>query len=216
MNGIVLLGVLASLAGAPRPQDAANFTRTYTVGAKSSYVTTFSTKLLGGHSISVDIDVSVKKLSDKGAATVLLHMSNKQTTGEGNDTTVLPDDLTYTLAANNMPEHFAATQHDASIFEMFLFLAGSTTDKTAKVGEEVPWSWSDGPIAFKGSTKVLEISPDKKKLKALIVQKMTFSGQEAGTFTLTSTYDLPSGSLISSDGGVEMAGIKQDLKFVRK
>ncbi|HWA84274.1 MAG TPA: hypothetical protein VG820_12595 [Fimbriimonadaceae bacterium] len=214
MNAILFLGLLPSLTATP--QDAVNFARTYEAGAKSTYAASFSTKLMGGHSISFDIDVSVKKLPEKGKASVLVHMGNKQTTGEGNDTTQLPGDLTYTLAGNNMPEHFAATQGDASVFELFLFLAGSTTDKTAKVGEEVPWSWSDGPIAFKGSTKVLEISPDKKKLKALIVQKMTYSGQEAGTFTLTSTYDLPSGSLISSDGGVEMAGIKQDLKFVRK
>lgn len=216
MKAIILLAAPVAATGFSHPQDTANFSRTYKVGAKSTYVATFSTELLGHHTLSVDMALSVTKLTAEGKPQVLVHMSNKQTTGEGNDTTVLPGDLSYTLGANCMPVHFAATQGDASFFELVLFMAASTVDKQVKVGDDIPWSWSDGPVALKGSTKVLEISTDKKRLKALITQKMTMGGQEAGTFSLTSNYDLTDGSLIDSEGTLAISDIKQGLKFVRK
>jgi hypothetical protein len=151
-----------------------------------------------------------------GHPEVLVQMANKQTTGEGTDTTTLPGDLTYVLGPNNMPVHFAVKQGDASFLQLILFLAGSTVDKPVKFGEVIPWSWSDGQLAFTGATQIVGVSAEKKQLKAAIKQKMTFGGQEIGTFSLMSTYDIATGALVESVGEFASGTTKQGVKFVRK
>jgi hypothetical protein len=213
MCSLVLSAIFAASIAAP--QDMVNFARTYKVGDKATYTVSFETKLFGGHAMSVDVGLTTLKVLENGMAQVLAHESNKQASGQGTDTTKIPEDLTFTLAANNMPDKFTP-RDDASQFEFFLFIASSTPGKAVKVGDDLPWSWSTESISLSGSSKVLEISADKKKLKALITQRMKFKAQDVGGFTLTSNYDLKDGSLIDSAGEFVVADFKQQLKFVRK
>jgi hypothetical protein len=217
MNYLAVLclsvAVLASSTFAAA-QDAPAFARNYKLGERATYTFTHSIKLMGVHTMSLDITQTATKLLPKGRAELKFHMSNLHV--EENDTTKLADDLTIQTGAHNMPDKFTPTQGSTDIFEFIMMIAGSTTDKAAIVGHEEPWKWDGGPLTFSGTTKVLEITPDKKKMKALISGKLQFGGQEMGDLSFTTTYDLADGSMLQSDGLFKVAGIDQTMKFVRQ
>jgi hypothetical protein len=205
-------------------QESVPFTRTYKVGEQSTYTVTGTVGIAGAGSTTVDIGLTVAKLLENGRAQIRTHMSNQQVTGSMQAAT-LPGDKVVALSDHNMPSSIGMTGVEE--FLLFLFIANSTVDKPVKAGEEYPWTWKGGAgtdksgqtlaIGLDGSTKVLEISSEKKQLKALIKLKMQMNGTEAGAFTFTSIYNLADLSLVQSVGKFEFgASTIFDFKIAKK
>ncbi|MFI5385388.1 MAG: hypothetical protein ACHQ50_04620 [Fimbriimonadales bacterium] len=217
MKKLLAIAVLLAVPGAFAQTPAGTpFTRIYKQGEKVGYTVNHVVKLLGTHTLNVDIGLTVSKVLEKGRAELHVHWSNLHT--DPNESASLPADMTIQTGPNNMAEHFAPTQGEIGFYVAFLQLASATADKPVNAGDEVPVSWDggNGSMAFKGTLKVLEITPEKKRLKALIKAKPSFGGQEAGEITLTSTYDLTDGSLIQSTGAFMLGTNAQDFTFTRK
>ncbi|HTQ11166.1 MAG TPA: hypothetical protein VMI31_13950 [Fimbriimonadaceae bacterium] len=208
---LALLVPMTSFAQAGTP-----FARAYKLGEKTTYHVTHVVKFMGTHSMSIDIQLTAAKLLDKGRAELGVHWSNLQK--DADDETAMPNDFSFKTAANNLPDHFAITQGSTTFYALFLMLASATADKPVTVGDEIPINWdgADGNLAFKGTIKILEISAEKKRLKALVKVKTTLGGQDAGEFALTSTYDTTDGSLVQSVGAFTVAGNAQEFTFTRK
>lgn len=213
----VLIGcsLLACAGAAGSPQEAVPFSRVYKVGEKTTYVVTHAVTFAGLHTMSVEVDLTVKKLLDEGRAQVLAHFSNFRSS-DANDTTKIPADLTLQTTANNMPAKFTPTNGSVDILLPMLFLAASTADKPVKAGDEIPFSWDCEAMGLHGSTKIVEIDATKKVLKTLVKTKVSIQGTDSGEFTFNSTFDLADCSLASSKGDFTVAGLKQDLTFTRK
>jgi len=218
MKPVVFLAAILVLSAVASAQDQTTFVRTYKAGETSSYTVTTEDHMFSSSNgtLTVDIDLTVKKVLDGGRAEILRHMSNQRMTGSTTSQPLPPDD-TIRTTANNMPANFKASAWGQ--LDMILFLAGSTADKTVKVGDETPWSWDGGSGSYscKATTKLTEVSADKKTMKAVITGPMSFNGQHLFDFSVTSVYDSATGSLVQSDCEFTLSGkLFLAVKIARK
>ena len=211
----VLLGtsLLAASAALGFGQDGVLFTRTYKLGEKVSYTASHGMKDSARAAETLDVDLTVTKALEQGTAELRVHFANVHTSNPDDAGT---PDLTVPMAKHNMPTGFSPRDRTAEAALPFLFLAASTVGKPVKVGDEEPMSWQSDLMGFEGSTKVLEITTDQKRLKALIKVKVNIQGNFVGDLTFTSNYDLADGSLIASTGEFVVGSLVQEFKFTRK
>ena len=223
----ILAANLAFATPSALSQDPVKFSRTYKDSETVVYTLTALTKAFEADApgtITLDIGLTVTKLLPNSNAEATVHISNEKFTGLVKPAAV-PTDQKLTFAENNMPRSISISALDQ--FELVLLLAASTVDKPVKVGEEYPWKWKgatgttptgkNNAVSLDGSTKVLEISAQKKQLKALIKTKMLMDGQSAGEFTFTSVYNISDFSLQQSEGKLSLGKtVVFDFKIVRK
>ncbi|MFI5385375.1 MAG: hypothetical protein ACHQ50_04555 [Fimbriimonadales bacterium] len=216
-NLIVAVGLGTSLLAASLAlgvdQEGTPFTRIYKLGEKVTYSTSHGLKGGQASAETLDVELTVKKLLDRGRAELGVHFSDVHSSDPRDAAT---PDLTLATGDHNMPTGFSPKDRTAEAALPFLFLASSTIDKPVKVGDEAPLKWHSDLVGFDGTIKVLEISTEKKTLKALIKVKMDVQGNVAGDLTFTSSYNLIDGSLIASVGEFPMGSMVQEFKFSRK
>jgi len=217
MNFLTAIAAVAFAFPGSTPHDEShNFARSYKAGEKANY-TLAMTSSIGGTEGGVTVDLTlITTTVGADGAHILVHMSNQKATGSVTPET-LPADKNLRMVAHNMPDHFETSGIDQ--FELIFMLASSTLGKTVKVGDEVPWSWEGGKTAYsyKVTTKILEISAEKKTLKALIKGKVIVDGHEFFDVSFTSIFDTSDNNLVESTGEFASQGkTAATFKFAKK
>jgi len=206
---LLLVGAVGVPGFAASGRDGAvPFSRIYKAGEKTVYATKLATKVAGQGGATLVTAVTTQKLLPKGRAKLLFHWSNMQL--QDNFNMDLPADVTLDTSDNNMAGKYQPTMGSVDYLAAVLQLASVTADKPVSVGDETPFSWGGDNLGFKGTVKLLEVTPDKHQMKALIKAKMLIQGKEIDDITLTSTYDRATCRMLTSTGSLVSV---MDFKF---
>jgi len=193
---IALTALLLAASGVTAGQDASTFKRIYTAGEKRSYSIDIDQKDKAGTTTSVDLDLTVAKVQDTGVD-LAVHFSNLQSVEVAGK---VSEDRTVPMGPHNLPLNATFQDRTTEAALPFFFLAGATSDKAAKAGDETPIQWKCNLMGFDGSVKVLSIS--NGRIKSLVKAKVQIQGIEVGDIAFTSDESLPGCALIDSVGAL--------------